>query len=54
MMEGGHLIPAQGALPIYRDGESIGAVGASGAASQDDEAACRAGIEAVPGLSERP
>ena len=54
MMEGGHLIPAQGALPIYRDGESIGAVGASGAASQDDESACRAGIKAVPGLSERP
>ena len=52
-MEGGHLIPAQGALPIYRAGELVGAVGASGAPSQDDEAACRAGIQAVPGLSEK-
>ncbi len=46
----GRMIPGQGALPVFKDGEMVGAVGASGGASQDDEAVARAGIEAA-GLS---
>ena len=30
-IQGGHFIPGQGALPVYRDGEILGAVGGSGA-----------------------
>lgn len=44
------MIPGQGALPIFKAGEMVGAVGASGGASPDDEAVARAGIEAS-GLS---
>ena len=46
----GNFIPGQGALPIFRDGVLLGAAGGSGAASQEDEDAVRAGIEAA-GLS---
>ena len=46
----GNMILGQGASPVYKDGEMVGAVGASGGASQDDEAVARAGIEAA-GLS---
>ena len=49
----GRMIPGQGALPVYRNGEIIGAVGASGGASQQDEDVARAGIEAI-GLSSKP
>ena len=52
-MEGGHMIPGQGALPIYRDGEVIGAVGGSGGTAQEDEDESRAGIQAL-GLSTSP
>ena len=52
-MEGGHMIPGQGALPVYRDGELVGAVGGSGGTAQEDEDAARAGIQAI-GLSETP
>ena len=52
-MEGGHMIPGQGALPVYRDGEVIGAVGGSGGTAQEDEDASRAGIQAL-GLSTSP
>ena len=41
----GRMIPGQGALPVFRNGEMIGAVGASGGASQQDEDVARAGIE---------
>ena len=44
-MQGGHMIPGQGALPVFRDGELIGAVGGSGGSGQQDEDAVRAGIE---------
>ena len=45
MMENGRLIPWQGALPIKRaDGTLVGAIGASGAASDEDEAVSAAGI----------
>ena len=44
-MENGRLIPWQGALPIKRpDGTQLGAIGVSGARSDEDEAAAAAGI----------
>jgi len=46
-MEGGHMIPGQGALPVFRNGEIIGAVGGSGGTAQEDEDCARAGIEAA-------
>ncbi len=49
-MLGGRMIPGQGALPVFKDGEMVGAVGGSGGASQEDEDVARAGIEAA-GLS---
>ena len=52
-MEGGHMIPGQGALPVYRDGEVVGAVGGSGGTSQEDEDAALAGIESI-GLTAAP
>ena len=52
-MEGGHMIPGQGALPVYRDGELIGAVGGSGGTGQEDEDASMAGIQAL-GLGTSP
>ena len=52
-MEGGHMIPGQGGLPVFRDGEIVGAVGGSGGTGQEDEDVARAGIQAV-GLSDTP
>ena len=49
-MEGGHMIPGQGALPVFKGGELVGAVGGSGGSAQEDEDAARAGIDAA-GLS---
>ena len=49
-MEGGHMIPGQGALPIFKGGELVGAVGGSGGSAQEDEDAALAGIQAA-GLS---
>ena len=49
-MEAGHMIPGQGALPVFRGGELIGAVGGSGGTAQEDEDAALAGIQAA-GLS---
>jgi glc operon protein GlcG len=43
----GDFIPGQGALPVFRNGVLVGAAGGSGAASQEDEDAVRAGIEAA-------
>lgn len=44
-LQGGRFIPSQGALPIYKDGELVGAAGGSGGAPQEDEDCVRAGIE---------
>ena len=52
-MEGGHMIPGQGALPVFKGGELVGAVGGSGGTAQQDEDSARAGIEAA-GLSAAP
>ena len=49
-MEGGHMIPGQGALPVFKDGVLVGAVGGSGGTAQEDEDAALAGIQAA-GLS---
>jgi glc operon protein GlcG len=45
--EGGRFIPGQGALPIIRNGELIGAIGCSGGTSQQDEDVARAGLRAL-------
>jgi uncharacterized protein GlcG (DUF336 family) len=49
VMEGekGEFVPGQGALPIMKNGELIGAIGGSGGTSQEDEDAARAGIAAL-------
>jgi len=52
-MEGGHMIPGQGALPVFKNGEIVGAVGGSGGTAQQDEDASKAGIDAV-GLTTAP
>ena len=46
-MEDGQLIPQQGAVPIKRGNELIGAIGVSGASGQEDEAIARAGLAAL-------
>jgi glc operon protein GlcG len=46
---GAPLLPGRGALPIYLDGELVGAIGASGAPSEIDEAAVRHAIASIGG-----
>ena len=46
-VEKGEFVPGQGALPIFRNGELIGAIGGSGGTAQEDEDASRAGVEAL-------
>jgi len=40
------IVPSQGALPILANGVQVGAMGAGGGTSQEDEDAVRAGIAA--------
>src|ERR1051326_6684791 len=47
------LVPHQGALPIWSGARCIGSIGVSGARSDEDEDAARAGIQAA-GFSEAP
>ena len=42
--EGGHMIPGQGAVPIVRNGEVVGACGVGGGTSAEDEDCARAGV----------
>ena len=42
----GRFTPAQGGVDIRADGDVVGAVGVSGATSEEDEAIARAGAEA--------
>ncbi|MDE1005510.1 MAG: heme-binding protein [Paraburkholderia fungorum] len=44
---GAPLLPARGSLPIFLNGSLIGAIAASGAPSELDEQAVRAGIAAI-------
>ena len=46
---GGRFVIFGGGLPVTRDGEVIGAVGVSGAATSDDEACAAAGVAAFDG-----
>jgi uncharacterized protein GlcG (DUF336 family) len=39
------MIMGQGAVPILRDGQVIGACGVGGGTSQEDEDCARAGVE---------
>jgi uncharacterized protein GlcG (DUF336 family) len=50
-ISGERIVPHQGALPIWSDGRCVGAIGVSGARSDQDEDAARAGIQAA-GFSE--
>ena len=50
-ISGERIVPHQGALPIWSEGRCIGAIGVSGARSDQDEDAARAGIQAA-GFSE--
>ena len=43
----GRFIMGQGAVPILRDGEVIGACGVGGGTSEEDEQCARAGIDAI-------
>jgi uncharacterized protein GlcG (DUF336 family) len=45
----GRLYPIQGALPIMRNNQVLGAIGCSGATAQQDEDAAKAGIAAMGG-----
>src|SRR4051812_3050093 len=47
----GRYTPQIGGLPIEIDGEPAGAMGASGASGQEDEAVVRAAIERVVGVA---
>jgi len=47
IQEDGLLIPQQGAVPIMRGDELLGAIGVSGAASSEDEEIAKAGIAAL-------
>ena len=42
----GRLYPIQGAVPISKNNQIIGAIGCSGASSQQDEDAAKAGLAA--------
>ena len=45
--QGGRIIPAQGAIPIYQGGDLVGAIGGSGGTAQQDEDCVRKGLEAL-------
>ena len=45
--QGGRIIPAQGAIPIYQGGALVGAIGGSGGTAQEDEDCVRKGLEAL-------
>ena len=50
---GGPMFPSQGSLPIFIHGHLVGAAAGSGASSQFDEDAVRAGIRAIGAQAER-
>lgn len=45
--QGGRIIPAQGAIPIRKDGLLVGAIGGSGGTAQEDEDCVRVGLQAL-------
>jgi glc operon protein GlcG len=40
---GGRMLPAQGAVPLHKNGELVGAISGSGATAQEDEECAQAG-----------
>ena len=44
---GGRMLPAQGAVPVVKDGSLAGAIGGSGATAEQDEDCARAGLAAL-------
>lgn len=46
-MTHGRFTPQTGAVPVYRDGELAGAVGASGGTGDQDEQVCRTAVESA-------
>jgi uncharacterized protein GlcG (DUF336 family) len=44
---GGRFIMGQGAVPIFRNGEVVGACGVGGGTAEKDEACARAALEAI-------
>ncbi len=52
-MTHGRFTPQTGAVPVYRDGTLLGAVGASGGTGQQDEEVCVAAVQRA-GLSTAP
>jgi uncharacterized protein GlcG (DUF336 family) len=46
-ISGQRIVPVQGALPIFDGARCIGAIGVSGARSNEDEDAARAALEAT-------
>jgi glc operon protein GlcG len=52
-ISGNRFAPVQGALPIWDGARCVGAIGASGARSDEDEDASRAGLLAA-GFSDKP
>ncbi len=51
-ISGQRIVPVQGALPIFDGARCVGAIGVSGARSNEDEEAARAAIQAA-GFSEQ-
>ncbi len=47
VIEGGAMLFLQGAVPIMKDGQTVGALGCSGASAQQDEDAANAGVAAI-------
>ena len=45
--QGGRIILAQGAIPIYQDSALLGAIGGSGGTAQQDEDCVRKELEAL-------
>jgi uncharacterized protein GlcG (DUF336 family) len=45
-MTGGRFTPQPGAVPVYADGQLVGALGASGGTGQQDEDVCSAAVTA--------
>ena len=46
-MTGGSFTPQTGAVPVYRDGVLVGALGASGGTGDEDEAVAASAVAAV-------
>ena len=44
---GGRILPAQGAVPVVKSSELVGAIGASGATAEQDEQCAQAGAAII-------